>query len=337
LTGDQDPILRSLHRYAANIPGTDGYWYMQTKRLQAVLENFGPPTIFFTLSCADYHWPDLHILMPYPDHIIQEIQDTGSSKCVPFAQRKKMVIDNPHIVTAFIHKRCKSFTSHMRQCFGCDWYWQRFEAQKRGSLHTHGCLKFTDDQQLQKKCIIALHFFLSKTKLAAINRTFEAASHSDKSEKFSDEDHKNSKSRCEKIVTSFLDSFRKDIFKHKGSSVKWYIGVRHEDESNEMYNNSVLSGEQEFVSAKATGLLQLQVVRKENHLLSIDAWTCESQCLISMFQHNFSRITNKTSVYGAGKLSCNWTKRLSTLYLWFAALQLNLNSMRMTCRMTKCP
>ena len=49
---------RVLH-YAASLRGTRQYWMRQRSRLVAMVDTLGMPTIFFTHSAADFHWPEL--------------------------------------------------------------------------------------------------------------------------------------------------------------------------------------------------------------------------------------------------------------------------------------
>lgn len=49
---------RVLH-YAASLRGTRQYWMRQRSNLMAMVDALGMPTIFFTHSAADFHWPEL--------------------------------------------------------------------------------------------------------------------------------------------------------------------------------------------------------------------------------------------------------------------------------------
>ena len=56
-----------------------------------------PPTIFFSLSCADFHWRDLHQLMPYTNYT--RFED------LKFNDRVKMINTNPHITAWHFEQR----------------------------------------------------------------------------------------------------------------------------------------------------------------------------------------------------------------------------------------
>ncbi len=49
---------RVLH-YSASLRGTRQYWFRQRSRLIAMVDTLGLPTVFFTHSAADLHWPEL--------------------------------------------------------------------------------------------------------------------------------------------------------------------------------------------------------------------------------------------------------------------------------------
>jgi hypothetical protein len=42
------------------VTGTRPYWHMEGAKLRNMIEQIGPPTLFYTLSMADLFWPDLH-------------------------------------------------------------------------------------------------------------------------------------------------------------------------------------------------------------------------------------------------------------------------------------
>lgn len=49
--------------YAKNITGSSACWHKSKEDLKATTTQKGPPAIFFTLSCAEYHWPEFHNLL----------------------------------------------------------------------------------------------------------------------------------------------------------------------------------------------------------------------------------------------------------------------------------
>jgi len=49
-------------RYASSLRGTRKYWMQQRSRLISMVDTLCMPTIFFTNSAADLHWPELACL-----------------------------------------------------------------------------------------------------------------------------------------------------------------------------------------------------------------------------------------------------------------------------------
>lgn len=52
-------IMDSIVSFAAPIRSTPGFWKQRSAELKCMTEQLGPPSIFFTLSAADYHWKGL--------------------------------------------------------------------------------------------------------------------------------------------------------------------------------------------------------------------------------------------------------------------------------------
>ena len=91
---------------------------------------------FFTLSAADYHWPDLFRLL-CPDKHFDDISDK---------EKRKLMHDNPVLVAYFFQHRVKLFVEHvLKKVFNVKDCWYRFEWQNRGSPHVHGVLWLNDE------------------------------------------------------------------------------------------------------------------------------------------------------------------------------------------------
>ena len=88
---DTKTLMSKVSRYIANIPGTNSYWHKVKEDLKAIITSVGPPTLFFTFSSADMHWPELHDLFVASDNI----------NCSSAEERRENVINNPHIVDSF--------------------------------------------------------------------------------------------------------------------------------------------------------------------------------------------------------------------------------------------
>ena len=82
-------LNRVLH-YAASLRGAKQYWFRQRTRLISMVDTLGLPTIFFTQSAADLHWPELTKLTN---------PDDGNSR----SNRNEALIKNPAISGWFFY------------------------------------------------------------------------------------------------------------------------------------------------------------------------------------------------------------------------------------------
>ena len=89
-------LMNRVQRCAAKVQGTSQYWYQRCQELQALIEQKGPPTLFWTVSAADSYWPDLHRL----------ISDTPNPTN---GQRFQEVIKRPHLMNWFFTSRLDNF------------------------------------------------------------------------------------------------------------------------------------------------------------------------------------------------------------------------------------
>jgi hypothetical protein len=79
---------------------------------------------------ADFHWPELHKLMP--DNRYFDDRSILSEKC------QQNIIENPHIATWFFHRRFENFFNDvLKSRWDLEDWWYRFEWQYRGSVYVH--------------------------------------------------------------------------------------------------------------------------------------------------------------------------------------------------------
>lgn len=97
-SNNSNTLISKISRYAANIAGSNAYWYKVREDLKAIITTLGTPTLFLTFSSADMPWPDLHVLLGNEN-------STGD-------KRRQAVINNPHIVDWFFTLRLDSFIKH---------------------------------------------------------------------------------------------------------------------------------------------------------------------------------------------------------------------------------
>ena len=105
-------FVSKLSRYVGNITGSSPYWHRVREDLKAIIEHKHAPTIFFTFSSADMHWPELHSLFSQqPLSLSNE-------------DRRQNVINNPNLVDWFFTKRLESFLKHLLyDTLGAKWHW----------------------------------------------------------------------------------------------------------------------------------------------------------------------------------------------------------------------
>ena len=152
-TGNHSQIMTKLMHYAKNVTGTNAYWNQVKQQLRATINQVGSPTIFWTLSCADFHWPEFHSLFSGNNPTNDELRQN--------------VIANPHILTWLFTQRTESFVKWwLYKSLNASWHWYRYEfAVQRGSIHCHGLAKLRDDPGLCELTKVALKGYLaSKTK-----------------------------------------------------------------------------------------------------------------------------------------------------------------------------
>ena len=144
-------LMSKVSRYIGNIAGTNAYWNKVREELKAIITNVGAPTLFFTFSSADMHWPELHALFG---------ANTGNTTS---EARRQNVINNPHIVDWFFTQRLEKFVQHwLYDTLGAKWHWFRYEYQGRGSIHCHGTAKLNNDPGLCQLTQTALKGFLAQ-------------------------------------------------------------------------------------------------------------------------------------------------------------------------------
>lgn len=135
-------ILRSCIAYAANIAGSDPYWYARKRELQAMVkflawQKKGLPSFFLTGSCAEFHWK------PLIDLLSQHLQSIGDDSDIvnDLKARRRVVKQYSNVVCQFFHFKTEAFIKKVLmpvQVYGVSDYYLRFEyAASRGQIHFH--------------------------------------------------------------------------------------------------------------------------------------------------------------------------------------------------------
>jgi hypothetical protein len=68
LRNNDTKFIEKLQYFARFVPGSYSYWRNKRAELVSwighhVEEGNGPPYLFITLSCAEYHWKDIEMLL----------------------------------------------------------------------------------------------------------------------------------------------------------------------------------------------------------------------------------------------------------------------------------
>lgn len=147
-------IAGSIMYHGANLRGTRSYWKQQSSELLQMFRQLGCTTIFFPLSAADYHWPDMFRILDSS----WEPQDLSES------DRKSLMHENTATLAWFFNIRVELFfKKFLIKIFSIEDFWYRFEWEYRGSPHVHGifwlegasdCSDIGASTQSQKQSIV---------------------------------------------------------------------------------------------------------------------------------------------------------------------------------------
>ena len=133
-----------------SLRGTSPYYEHAKKNLMAILRQKGCPSLFFTLSCAEYQW----------DHLIKEIIEVNEKRVVDIeevqkmssAEKNKLLTENPVISTLHFNKRMEKIFRYFKTneafapFFMVDFFF-RIEFQARGAPHLH-CLIYLEEEYI---------------------------------------------------------------------------------------------------------------------------------------------------------------------------------------------
>ena len=160
-TGDFTSVMKKLMRCTKNVTGTNAYWNDERGKLRATINQVSSATIFWTLSMAEFHWPEFHSLLSDNETL------------------RESIINNPHLLDWFFTVRVEKFVKHwLYKQMGAQWHWYRFEfAVMRGSIHCHGLAKLKSDPGLCSLGQVALKGYYAQQQLAS--NTFDLENYSD--------------------------------------------------------------------------------------------------------------------------------------------------------------
>ena len=139
-------IFNRSYQVFKNVRGTSMYYAESKKNLMALLRQNGCPSIFLTLSCAEFDWPEL----------LREIMETVYRKKVTKediekltkSEKNKLISENVVQSTLHFQKRVdkmfslmqKDFFEGASETYHVSSYFYRIEFQQRGAPHVHSLL-----------------------------------------------------------------------------------------------------------------------------------------------------------------------------------------------------
>ena len=148
--GDNSWIDRITY-YSQRVKGSAGYWRAKKAELYSwinyhVEQKNGAPNFFITLSCAEYHWPDIARL------IADRFECVGLESPDLDNAYTKIINEYTLIVQEYFQARVETWLETVgKKVFGIKHYWVRYEfAPSRGQIHAH-MLVITDHQGVFNK------------------------------------------------------------------------------------------------------------------------------------------------------------------------------------------
>ena len=153
-TGNSVYSLDDPYSVLDNSPGTPRYWQKKKYELIARLENLGPFTFFFTLSCADKRWNE-NFTSLLKDYKVKYLVKNGLEECfvdgfplneflLKHESKHEFIRKNILSATLNFNHRVQEFIKNIimnekgEMC--AEYYNYRVEFQLRGAAHIHGTI-----------------------------------------------------------------------------------------------------------------------------------------------------------------------------------------------------
>ena len=156
--GDTSWISKLIY-FSAQIKGSVPYWRDQRGRIHTWINHHiaagnGPPTLFITLSCAEYFWKDIERLLKERF----KFKNVTSPLDVKEGQEKVATVKNVNnmtiIVQEYFQRRVENWLKYIgKPIFKINEHWLRYEfAPSRGQIHCH-MLAITSHNKLLKEAM----------------------------------------------------------------------------------------------------------------------------------------------------------------------------------------
>lgn len=143
-----------------HLKGTPSYWKTFRNDIFAMIEQFGPFHLFFTLSCAERNWPEISAaIFQANQHTVTLSTNPWDGEAqsilidgIPLPEFKKtykmsdFYINHVILITQMFDNRVKAFMKcFLKQGQYIEHYTFRIEFQVRGMPHVHGVIWFAND------------------------------------------------------------------------------------------------------------------------------------------------------------------------------------------------
>ena len=163
--GDQRFIERVSY-FSSSITGSNMYWRTHRKKVYSWINQLiewgkGAPNMFITLSCAEYHWPDIIRLL---EERLFYMKKKKISISVDSCDLVKYCNELTVVIQEYFQERVVLWIQHVgKPLFGIEHHWLRYEfAPGRGQIHCH--MLAVSNAEILKK----LHEFKDKPEFQAM-------------------------------------------------------------------------------------------------------------------------------------------------------------------------
>jgi hypothetical protein len=128
LRNNDTKFIEKLQSFARFVPGSDSYWRnkradLVSWKVHHVEEGNGPPSLLITLSCAEYHWKDIEIVLYKRRSIVGEPPLTLES----ITEKVKAINDYSIVIQEYFQAIVTDFLeNYAKQVFVIEHYVARF-------------------------------------------------------------------------------------------------------------------------------------------------------------------------------------------------------------------
>lgn len=134
-------FVEKVSYFSKQICGSNAFWRLQREKVYSWINQMvewgnGGPNMFITLSCAEYHWPDIV-------RLLEERLSIAAGKPISFEGKKNLIVKHSNeltiVVQEYFQQRVKIWLKYIGEpLFGIKKYWLRYEfAPGRGQIHCH--------------------------------------------------------------------------------------------------------------------------------------------------------------------------------------------------------